>query len=236
MFGSRDEPDGRVAGYAMNMTTGEMKEVLRDEAWYVKYVDSGHLIVQSGEYGQLSAYPFSEEKLAITGLAHPLDPRVSKWDWFVTRSGHFISYTDQQAGLLELVEIKKNGTITKLLEEKMDFEEFQVSSSGDKLVLEVNGYENGRDQILLYDLNSGTLRQLTFNAQFYEPTVSPDGKKIALVSLKNGAQNIAELNLNGTGSLHWLTSNEQYSGDPDWSPTEEYRYSWWTWRPDPKRL
>ena len=51
MFGSRDEPDGRVVGYAMNMTTGEMKEVLRDEAWYVKYVDSGHLIVQSGEYG-----------------------------------------------------------------------------------------------------------------------------------------------------------------------------------------
>ncbi len=215
----RNEDDGRVAAFAMNLDTGDLNEIIHEGAWYLRYVNSGHLVVQSGENDRLSAVPFSVDDLKVIGLAQPVISEVSHWDWFVTNSGHFISYGNKNAGLLEMVEFEGDGSVTRLFEKNLDYEEFQISSSGDQLIAEVNGYENGRDQILLFDFKSGTSRQVTFDGLYFEPTFSPDGERIAMISNNGGAQNIAELKINGTGELNWLTSNSNVTGAPDWSPT-----------------
>ena len=201
----------------LNLDTGERKKVLDREMWYLRYLDSGHLVVQTGANGRLVAYPFSPDRLEVTGLPQPIEPQVNDWNWSTTRSGMKVSYLNQAANEMEFVEFNETGLAEQIVGERLDFEEFQFSNSGDQLIAEVNGYENGVDQIILYDLANGTSRQLTSGGQHFEPTLSSDGKKFAVASIKNNADNIAVFSINGSGEPLWITDSPNRSSDPDWS-------------------
>ena len=208
--------------YAMDMQTGSMKKILDDGAWYTRYVSSGHLIDQYSANGRLAAYPFSVDELTITGLAQPIRPFVTPESWFVTRSGHFVSYGDQKIVLREMVSFDESGNPYKLLDEEWDYEEFQFSPSGDQVAVEINGYKGGDDQILIYDLIAGTSQQLTFGDAHFEPTWSPEGDRIAMVSQKKGGQDIGIKNIDGSDDITWITDNQTLQEGPDWSPTGEF--------------
>ncbi len=222
MFVTKNEVEGKVATLAMDMDTGRMKRILEANGWMSRYVESGHLIVQTGPNGQLVAYPFSMEDLEITGLAEPIFQTVTVWDWSVTESGHLSAYANRQGNLLEMTELTGDGQIRTLIAEQMDFEEFQFSPSGDQIISEINGYQNGVDQLLLFELDSGNSRQISFGEQFFEPSLSPDGRELVFSSILNGSQNIGHMRIDGRCGVTWLTRSDINSGDPDWSPSGEF--------------
>ncbi len=222
MFVNKNEADGKIATLAMDMDTGTMKRILEESGWNAKYVESGHLINQTGPNGQLVAYPFSIDDLETTGLAEPIFQTVATWDWSVTESGHLAAYANRQGNLLEMTELTGDGQIRNLITEQLDFEEFQFSPSGDQIISEINGYQQGVDQLLLFELDSGNSRQITFGEQFFEPSLSPDGQELVFGSNFDGVQNIGRMRIDGRGGVTWLTSSVTNSGDPDWSPSGDF--------------
>jgi Tol biopolymer transport system component len=64
------------------------------------------------------------------------------------------------------------------------------------------------------------LRNLTpkpVGAAYADPAWSPDGRKIAFVSDRDGNSEIYVMNANGSGQRS-LTRNPAYDADPAWSP------------------
>jgi Tol biopolymer transport system component len=216
------QDNGKTAGIAVDLETGEMKTVLDEGAWYLRYTDSGHLITQYSANGRLTAFPFSETDMEITGREQPIRSAISARDWFLTRSGHLASFGDDESGLLEMMAIDASGNEQLIIDGDFDYEEFQFSPSGDQIAAEINGYRGGDDQIIVYDLSSGTSRQLTFDYPHYEPTWSPDGRKIAMSINKTAAKNIVLVAVDGIGEETWITNDNLASGYPDWSPTGDF--------------
>jgi Tol biopolymer transport system component len=219
---ARNEPSGEVSGWSMSLKTGEIKKILDDEAFYMRYVDAGYLVVQSGVSGRLSAYPYSEADHEITGLAQPFSTETNYNDWFVTRSGYLVTMMNSGAASLEMLMLDEDGKAQRLLDPVLNYEEFQFSPSGRFLIAEINGYENGQDQLLLFDLQTGLSRQVTYSDAFFEPTLSPAGDRVAFASPRNGVQDIGIRNVDGTGDTEWITASAFLSGDPDWAPSGDF--------------
>jgi Tol biopolymer transport system component len=82
------------------------------------------------------------------------------------------------------------------------------------------GYVWPLDRFDLYTVNrdGSDLQRLTnFDTYTAESVVSPDGKRIAFTSLKDGDLDIYVMNVDGTG-LKRLTNTPGYDGGPWWSP------------------
>lgn len=219
---ARNESDGKVSSWSLNLENGDLVKLLDDNAWYLRYLDSGHIIVQTSPNGQLAVYPYSASDRKITGLAQPFQNGVDVSTWFATRSGYLVTTLNSGNGSLEMVSLEEDGTTSRLLDAVMNFEEFQFTPSGGGLIAEVNGYENGSDQLLLFDLATGLSRQVTYASPHFEPSISPDGSRVVFAAPYNSAQNIGIRNMDGTGDVEWVTDNQLLSGDPDWSPTGEF--------------
>jgi Tol biopolymer transport system component len=81
------------------------------------------------------------------------------------------------------------------------------------------GIVEQESQVWLYDLSRDTLTRLTFegNANAY-PTWTPDSKRIALQSNKEGQNNIFWQLADGSGGLERLTTSENATSSPSsWS-------------------
>jgi len=224
MIVQHNENDGASSGWTLDMETGQLVTILERDLWYVRYVESGHLVVQSGSGGRLSAYPLSKSEDEIAGFPQAIRPQVNSWGWFATKSGHLVSFGDRAGSQLEMVSDEDGtGEFTRLLPDRLDYEEFQFSPSGRFLAAEINGYQNGSDQLLMFDLRTGLpTRQLTFEGASYEPTWSPDEKRIAFARIRNGTQQIGILTIDGTNPIEWLHETSSTSGDPDWSSSGEF--------------
>jgi TolB protein len=82
------------------------------------------------------------------------------------------------------------------------------------------GYVWPLDRFDLYTVNrdgSNLTRLTNFDTYTAESVVSPDGKRIAFTSLKDGDLDIYVMNVDGTG-LKRLTNTPGYDGGPWWSP------------------
>lgn len=76
----------------------------------------------------------------------------------------------------------------------------------------------GTQELFLYSLQDGSVRQLTSgNAFAGQPSWSPDGEKIAFTSLKEGNWDIYLIRRDGSGLIR-LTDNPAQDWHPAWSP------------------
>jgi serine/threonine-protein kinase len=79
--------------------------------------------------------------------------------------------------------------------------------------------EQQEDQIWLYDLPRETLTRLTFGGTLNNPAVwTPDSKRIAFASNKEGSQDIFWQLADGSGGLERLTKGEYTQIPMSWSP------------------
>ena len=205
--------------------TGERRNLIPG-ATYPRYASSGHLIYAQG--GNLVAVPFDPQHLEVTGTAVPVVEGVlqssaaggAAYSFSATGSLVYVPGRAQTTAS-KLVWLSRNGAEQVLAAPARAYGAPRLSPDGRWVAV---GIEEQGSQVWLYDLTRETLTRFTFEgATNLSPVWTPDGKRIAFVSTKEGP-----------GNLFWQLADG--SGGPERLATGEYSQTPYSWSPDGQLL
>jgi Tol biopolymer transport system component len=199
-----------------SVATGERKNLIPGGA-QPRYASSGHLVYVQG--GTLMAVPFDSQRLTVIGAAVPVVEGI------VQSANGAAQYSLSATGTLvyvpggaqrtdsEMVWVNRNGAEQPLAAPPHAYLNPRLSPDGKRVAVTTER------QIWVYDLSRGTLTRLTFegDASSY-PIWTPDGKRIAFESAKNGSPNLFWRPGDGSGVVEPLTANQNYQILSSWSP------------------
>jgi len=167
--------------------------------------------------------PFDPQRLAITGPPVPMIEGVlqspngaAQYSISATGSLVYISGTIQSAQR-NLVWVSRNGTEQPLSAPAHYYVQPRVSPDGRRVAVNITEQQV---QVWLYDLTRDTLTRFTFEGNANSAQVwTPDGKRIAFQSTKEGPQpNLFWQLADGSGGLERLTTSQSRHAPSSWSP------------------
>jgi len=182
--------DIRVA--VTSRVTGETKEILRG-ASFARYHPSGHLFY--GRAGRLMAVRFDLNSLTLKGRAVPIVEDVN-----LTHGEASAPFAVSQTGVLvyrpggvwsarrRIVWVDRQGRVTPVGIEAEAFMSATLSPDGERVALAV--FKNGRTNLHVHNLASGTTTQLTFDDLNLSPIWSPDGREVVFTTARNGPYDV----------------------------------------------
>jgi len=185
-----------------------------------RYALSGHLLYAQG--ANLMAVPFDPQRLEVTGTAVPVVEGISEsritgaaqYSVSATGSLAYVPGTIQSAQG-RLVWVNRNGAEQPLAAPPHSYDRPRVSPDGRHVAVNVTEQET---QVWLYDLSRDTLTRLTFEGDTNAyPIWTPDGKRIAFTSTKEGTANIFWQLADGSGGLERLNASEYVQVPISWS-------------------
>jgi serine/threonine-protein kinase len=203
-----------------SLGTGEQRNLIRGGT-QPRYASSGHLVYAQG--GSLMAVPFDPQRLTATGAAVSLVEGVlqspasgsAQYGFSATGSLVYVSGGVQSAQS-RLVWVSRNGAEQPLAAAARAYLNPRLSPDGRRVAV---GIAEQEAQVWLYDLSRETLTRLTFEGNNnLAPSWTPDGKRIAFISAKDGPQNIFWRLADGSGGLERLTTSEFTNVPMSWSP------------------
>ncbi len=189
-----------------------------------RYAASGHLVYAQG--GSLVAVPFDPQRLELTGAAVPVvegvmqSPVTGAAQYSMSTTGS-LAYVSGgiQATQLSLVWVNRNGAEQPLAAPRHAYFQPRLSPDGRRVAV---GITESESQIWLYDLSRDTLTRFTFEGNYNPVAVwTPDGKRIAFESNKEGPPNIFWQLADGSGGSERLTASEYIRVPMSWSPDEK---------------
>jgi serine/threonine-protein kinase len=208
-----------------------------------RYALSGQLIYAQG--GSLMAVPFDPQRLTATGAAIPVVEGVlqstttgaAQYSFSATGS---LVYVPGEIGLAQsrLVWVNRSGAEQPLAAPAHAYIDPGLSPDGRQIAVSI--MEQG-SQVWLYDLSRETLTRLTFEGNYnLDSAWTPDGKRIAFSSNKEGPRNLFWQLADGSGGLERLTTSEYVHLPMSWSPDGQSLvfteinsatgYDIWVWR------
>jgi Tol biopolymer transport system component/predicted Ser/Thr protein kinase len=196
--------------------TGERRNLIQGGT-HPHYAASGHLVYAQGV--SLMAVPFDPQRLAATGAAVPVvegvlqSPSTGAAQYSFSATGSLVYVSGGVQGTqLRLVWVSRTGAEQPVAAPAHAYLNPRLSPDGRRVAV---GITEPESQIWLYDLSRETLTRLTFegNTNGY-PAWTPDGKRIAFASTKEGPQNLFWQLADGSGGLERLTTSE-YSHTPN---------------------
>jgi len=209
------------AQVAVQSGTGERRNLIQGGT-HPRYAPSGHLVYAQG--GSLMVMPFDAQRLAVTGAAVPVVEGVlqstssgaAQYSFSATGSLVYVSGTVQATEQRKLVWVTRNGVEQPLAAPVHDQRNPRLSPDGRRLAMTIDEPET---QVWLYDLSREMLTRLTFegNDNIFK-VWTPDGKRIAFNSNKEGPGNIFWLLADGSGGLERLTTSKYNQAPSSWSP------------------
>jgi serine/threonine-protein kinase len=200
--------------------TGERQNLIK-EATHPRYAVSGQLIYAQG--GSLMAVPFDLQRLAVTGAAVPVVESVlqspssgaAQYSFSATGSLVYIS-GGVEADQRSLVWVTRNGTEQPVTAPARAYVFPRLSPDGRRVGVGITEQET---QVWLYDLARETLTRFTFEGNVnLNAAWTPDGKRIAFQSNKEGPLNLFWQRADGSGGLERLTTSEYNNFPISWSP------------------
>jgi serine/threonine-protein kinase len=203
-----------------SLKTGERRNLVQGGT-QPRYALSGHLVYAQG--GNLMAVPFDSQRLTTTGAAVPavegvlqsLSSGAAQYSISATGSLVYVLGTVQSAQR-RLVWVTRNGAEQPLAAPAKAYRAPRLSPDGMRVAVNV---EEQEAQIWLYDLARNTLNRWTFEGTTNQfPSWTPDGKRIAFESNKEGRLNIYWQLADGSGGLERLTTSENTNIPMSWSP------------------
>jgi serine/threonine protein kinase/Tol biopolymer transport system component len=186
-----------------------------------RYAPSGHLVYAQG--GNLMAVPFDPQGLAFTGAAVPVVEGVqqspvsgaAQYSFSATGSLVYVSGGVQSAQS-KLVWVNRNGVEQPVAAPAHTYMAPRLSPDGRRVAVAITEQES---QTWLYDLSRETLTRFTFEGNYNPVSVwTPDGKRIAFESNKEGPPNLFWQLADGSGSQERLTTSEYVNAPMSWSP------------------
>jgi len=205
------------AQVAVQVRAGERRNLVQGGT-HPRYAPSGHLVFAQG--GSLMAVPFDPQRLTATGGAVPVVEGVlqstisgaAQYSFSATGSLVYVSGVVQSAQSRP-VWVSRNGAEQPLSAPVHAYLKPRLSPDGRRIAVEIEG------QVWLYDLSRETLTRFTFEGLNAGPVWTPDGKRIAFGSNREGPFKIFWQLADGSGELEQLTSSEYYqfpiSSSPD---------------------
>jgi serine/threonine-protein kinase len=200
--------------------TGERRNLIQGGT-QPRYAPSGHLIYAQG--GSLIAVPFDLQRLQVTGTAVPVVEGVlqsttsgaAQYGFSATGSLVYAS-GGLQASQRRLVWVDRKGAEQPVAAPAHAYLAPRLSPDGRRVAV---GITESQSHIWLYDVSRDSLTRLTFegNSNQY-PTWTPDGKRIAFQSNKEGPLNLFWQLADGSGGLERLTISDNTQTSNSWSP------------------
>jgi Tol biopolymer transport system component/DNA-binding winged helix-turn-helix (wHTH) protein len=198
----------------LSLGTGERRTVINGGT-YPRYAPSGHLLY--AHEGRLMAVPFDPQQLTATGKAVPVVDGVlqstgPQYSFSATGSLVYIPGV-AQADQSKLVWVSRNGGEQLLAAPARYYDTPGLSPDGRRVAVGTDG------QVWLYDFSRETLTRFTFEgSENQDPVWTPDGKRIAFESNKEGPSNVFWQLADGSGGLERLTTSEYNDNPRSWSP------------------
>jgi serine/threonine-protein kinase len=194
----------------LSLVTGEI-EVLVPGGSNPRYAPTGHIVYGVG--GTLRAAGFDLERLDVTSDPIPvLEGVITKGsgaaDFGISLDGSLVYIAgDPQGGQKRtLAWVDRDGREEALAAEPRAYTYPRISPDGSRLALDVRDQEN---DIWIWDFARETLSRLTFgssNDQY--PIWTPDGRRVAFGSVRDGYMNLFWKAADGTGTTERLTESE----------------------------
>jgi serine/threonine-protein kinase len=186
-----------------------------------RYASSGNLVYAQG--GSLMAVPFDPQRLTATGGAVPIVEGVlqsttsgaAQYSFSATGSLAYVP-GGVQASQWRLVWVDRKGVEQVLPAPTRSYRTPRLSPDRRRLAVMIEESESNN---WLYDLARDTLTRLTFEGNINNnPSWTPDGKRIAFSSNKEGPLNIFWQLADGSGGVERLTTSEYPNFPISWSP------------------
>jgi eukaryotic-like serine/threonine-protein kinase len=195
-----------------SVVTGERRNLIPGGT-FPHYASSGHLVYAQG--ANLMAMPFDAQRLIATGAAVPVVEGVLEYGISATGSLVYVP-GGVQSSQSRLVWVSRSGAEEPLAAPVHGYRNPRLSPDGRLVSVDIR--EQGL-QVWLYDLARETLTRLTFEGSANgTPTWTPDGKRIAFQSNKEGPINLFWQLADGSGGLERLTNSEYLQSPNSWSP------------------
>jgi eukaryotic-like serine/threonine-protein kinase len=200
--------------------TGQRKNLIQG-GMYPRYAPSGHLVFMQG--GSMMAAPFDPQRLVVTGSTVPVVEGVlqssvtgaAQYSFSSTGSLVYVSGSIRSAQS-KLVWVSRNGAEQPLAAQARAYVEPRISPDGRRVAVTITEQES---QTWLYDLSRDTLSRFTFEGNVSVDAVwTPDGKRIAFTSNKEGPLNIFWQMFDGSGGLERFTTSDYSQFPMSWSP------------------
>jgi eukaryotic-like serine/threonine-protein kinase len=200
--------------------TGELRDLIQGGT-QPRYARSGHLIYALG--GNLMAVPFDTDRLEVTGPAVPAVENVLQSAKFGAAQ-YSVSATGSLAyvpGGIEtirsrLVWVSRTGAEQPLTSAEHAYSYPRLSPDGRQVVVVIQDQDI---HLWLYNISRDALTRLTFEGTVNSvPSWTPDGKRIAFTSNREGPLNIFWQQADGSGGLQRLNTSAYNQTPSNWSP------------------
>jgi Tol biopolymer transport system component len=200
--------------------TGERRDLIPGGT-NQRYAPSGHLVYAQG--ANLMAAPFDPQRLTATGAAVPVVEGVvqstltgaAQYSFSTTGSLVYLP-GGVQGAQRKLVWVSRSGAEQPLAAPARAYVFPRLSPDGRRVAV---GTAEQESQIWLYDLARKTLNRFTFEGNYnVDPLWTPDGKRIAFESNKEGVPNLFWQMADGSGGLERLITGDYTQIPMSWSP------------------
>jgi len=181
------------------------------------YATSGHLIYAQG--GNLMAVPFDPGRPVIAGAAVPVAAGILQTglnggvQYALSDTGSLVYIPGGNLAEERLVWVNRNGTEQALPAPPRAYANPRISPDGRRVAFQVV------EQIWLYDFARDTMTRLTFDGSTNAvPVWTPDSKRLAFQSNKEGPLNIFWQSTDGSGGVERIATDEYTQVPRSFSP------------------
>ena len=204
---------------AQSLRTGRRTSILKGGT-NPRYLASGHLTYAHD--GAIWVAAFDADELTVSGSpARALDGVTTSPDgaaqFAVSGAGATVYHPSVPLSSRRLVVVDGRAQ-TPLAAPPHAYVTPRVSPEGTKVLL---GVSDRADHVWSYDMNAGTLTQVTFEAANRSPIWSADGQRVTFASNRNGPFNIFVAPALADGPVERLTTADALQLPGSWSPDGE---------------
>jgi Tol biopolymer transport system component len=178
--------------------------------------------------GALMAKPMNGRSFELAGDAFPVAERVGSYlsgGYFSASDNGVLVYRSGAAtsGNTRLMWFDREGKSLGPVGAAGIYTDVALSPDGNRAAVSDRDPQNGNLDISLVDLVRGVRQRFTFDpALEASPVWSPDGKRLAFASNRDGLFNIYQKDSGGSGAEQVLLKSDKPKHPVDWSPDGRY--------------